>query len=445
VQRVSELATRSISAQRPFRAGEIALLFLPLFTVSLGYGAVLPILPLLMDRLHAPGAGDASALHAGLLTAVYVAAFMIAAPLWGKTSDRRGPRAVLLLGLLGYAAATLWFGFADSLASGYLARFTAGLFAAAVLPATSAAIVRRYRGEQQLRLLAWVNAALVLGFLAGPVLTAWAHEAVMTWQAPQRSAFHAVVVPIGMTSLLALAAMIGVAWGGRERMPHEALSETPGGAKPRPQAMRMLLALSALAALGLGVFEVGLSLQNQQRWRWSLRDLGVLFAICSLVMLTIQLGLFVRLRRMLKPEVLIIGGFVAMAIGFVLLTRVSDFGTAALVVALIALGSALLGPTLSLAMADEAKAGLGAAIGWQNAAGNLGQALGSAAAGLLFSAFSTRSFGIFGAVMFAVAIVGGAIARTRGGLLTVPAASLGVAIQTEPPPSLQRSRTEDRI
>jgi DHA1 family multidrug resistance protein-like MFS transporter len=191
-----------------------------------------------------------------------------------------------------------------------------------------------------------VSAALVLGFLAGPVLTGWVHEAVMAWQAPRRSSFHAVVVPIGMTSLLALLAMIGVAWGGRERMPLEASSEISGGRKPRPQAMRMLLALSGFAALGLGVFEVGLSLQNQQLWRWSLRDLGGLFAICSLVMLGIQLGLFVRLRRALHPEVLIIRG--------------------------------------------------------------------------------------------------GAIAHTRGGLLTVPAAANHVDIQAESLPGLQGSRREDR-
>ena len=38
---------------RPLTAGEVALLFLPLFTVSLGYGAVLPILPSVLERAHA--------------------------------------------------------------------------------------------------------------------------------------------------------------------------------------------------------------------------------------------------------------------------------------------------------------------------------------------------------------------------------------------------------
>jgi predicted MFS family arabinose efflux permease len=107
-----------------------------------------------------------------------------------------------------------------------------------------------------------------------------------------------------------------------------------------------------------------------------------------------------------------------MAAGFALLAGTSVYGVVMGLVALIALGSGVLLPTLSVATADQAGAVVGTAIGYQNAAGNLGQAVGSAAVGLLFSAWPVISFGIVALVMFATALAGWRIARVRGALLS---------------------------
>ncbi len=128
---------------RTMRPGETVLLLMPLFSVALGYGAILPVLPGLLERLHGDSEVDALPLHAGLLTGIYVGAFVIAAPLWGRVTDRRGPLGVLLAGLVGFAAATLWLGAASTLFSAYVSRFVAGAFAAGLLPATAASIVCR--------------------------------------------------------------------------------------------------------------------------------------------------------------------------------------------------------------------------------------------------------------------------------------------------------------
>lgn len=93
-----EPAPTEAGVHRPLTAGELVVLFSPLFTVALGYGAALPILPNILERVHWAGAQGATALHAGLLTGIYVGAFVITAPLWGKETDLRGPRAVLLVG-----------------------------------------------------------------------------------------------------------------------------------------------------------------------------------------------------------------------------------------------------------------------------------------------------------------------------------------------------------
>jgi MFS family permease len=411
-----------LSVDRPLTAGEIVLVFLPLFVVALGYGAVLPILPSVLERVHASGVAAGGAMHAGLFSAIYIGAFVIAAPVWGKVTDAQGPRAVLMIGLLGYAAATVWFGFADSLAVAYTTRFVAGVFAAGLLPATSALIVARCRGEVRSRHLAWVNTASIAGFLVGPALTGWLHDFIaadrVTWSNP----LHATAVPIWTTGTIALASALGIALGvGRSRNP----TDNTGAMdmplmQPDRHAKQRILLFSALGAFGVGAFEVGLSLQSQQSWRWSASALAWLFAICSLVMLVIQLALFARLRRRVGLSGLVVSGFAAMAAGFTLLAGTSTYGLVALLVTVIALGSGVLLPTLSLAMADQAGgATVGAAIGYQNAAANLGQAAGSAAVGFLFNVLPVASFAIVAALMLAATVAAWRIARVPGRLLGV--------------------------
>ena len=84
-------------------AATMAALMLAVFTVSVGFGVVLPLLPDLIERLLGAGVEAAQvSRHTGLLTAVYTLSLFLFAPLWGRLSDRRGPRDVLLVGLLGF-------------------------------------------------------------------------------------------------------------------------------------------------------------------------------------------------------------------------------------------------------------------------------------------------------------------------------------------------------
>lgn len=414
---MAEPGTPEAAGPRPFKAGEVALWYLPLFTVALGYGAVLPVLPSVLERLHGAAGDAALPLHAGLLTGIYIGAFVIAAPLWGKLTDRRGPRGVLLIGLLGYAAATAWFGFVSSLAVAYVARFVAGAFAAGLLPATSALITARCRGEERARHLGWVSAASIVGFLVGPALTGGIHS-LLASPGVNPSALHVTAVPIWTTGVIALASAFGVMWSvATPARAAPADDPAPVSAPPAPRAKQGIWVLSALGAFGIGSFEVGLSLQSQQSWRWSPEDLAGLFVVCSVVMLVIQFAAFAPLRRHVRAETVIVGGFAIMATGFAFLATTSVYGVVMALVALIALGSGVLLPTLSVATADRAGAAVGAAIGYQNAASNLGQAAGSAAAGALFTALPSVSFGAVAALMFATALVAWRIVRARRDLL----------------------------
>ena len=118
----------------------MAALMLAVFTVSVGFGVVLPLLPYLIERLQGASVEVAQvSRHTGLLTAVYTLALFLFAPVWGRLSDRRGPRSVLLAGLLGLGATMLVFSFVENIATVYAERFLSGMFAAAVTPVAAAA------------------------------------------------------------------------------------------------------------------------------------------------------------------------------------------------------------------------------------------------------------------------------------------------------------------
>ena len=119
----------------------MAELMLSVFTVSMGYGIILPLLPNVIEGLlGAGGDGPQVSRATGLLTALYTLALFLFAPMWGCLSDRYGRRPVLLIGLIGFGATMLIFAFIETLAAVYAERFLSGLFAAAVTPVALAAI-----------------------------------------------------------------------------------------------------------------------------------------------------------------------------------------------------------------------------------------------------------------------------------------------------------------
>ena len=87
-------------------------LYFCIFTVMIGYGATLTVLPFSIERM-ALGLGASSAeasFQVGIITGVFALTQFFFAPLWGRFSDRWGRRPPFLIGLSGYALAMLLFG-----------------------------------------------------------------------------------------------------------------------------------------------------------------------------------------------------------------------------------------------------------------------------------------------------------------------------------------------
>src|SRR3954470_14798234 len=132
-----------------------------------GFGIVLPLLPLYASRFHASPA------TVGALFASFSVAQLVLAPVWGRVSDRIGRKPVLVLSLFGTAAGTLLTGLAGSLALLFVGRIVDGVSGASVSVA-HAAVADVATPAERPRLFGLLGAAFGVGFVAGPAIGALA-------------------------------------------------------------------------------------------------------------------------------------------------------------------------------------------------------------------------------------------------------------------------------
>jgi MFS family permease len=145
------------------RAAAVPLLVLAVFLDLIGFGIVVPQLPLAAARF------DAHGVVAGLLVATDSLFSFFLAPVWGRLSDRVGRRPVILVGLAASAASYALFGLAPSLAVLFLSRVLSGGLGATVTVAQAflADVTPLDRRSQAMGL---VGAAFGVAFTIGPII-----------------------------------------------------------------------------------------------------------------------------------------------------------------------------------------------------------------------------------------------------------------------------------
>ena len=145
----------------------LLILFITVVIDLLGFGIIMPLLPLYVNRFG----GDEVA--AGWLTTGFSVMQFAFAPIWGRVSDMRGRRPLILLSLAGSALAFFLFGVAQHLWVLFVARIAAGILTAASLPTAQAYIADVTPPERRARGMALIGVAFGVGFACGPMLGGW--------------------------------------------------------------------------------------------------------------------------------------------------------------------------------------------------------------------------------------------------------------------------------
>jgi len=186
------------------RKSALLVVFLTVFIDLLGFGIVLPLLPIYAKEFTL----DSSGIVLGLLMASFSAMQFLFAPVWGRLSDHIGRRPVLLIGLTGSVIFYTLFGLATAWCSlfwMFISRIGAGV-AGATIPTAQAYIADVTTAENRARGMALIGAAFGLGFTFGPLLAATAlvtagDEGLSPWPGFTAAALSLIALTLAVSRL----------------------------------------------------------------------------------------------------------------------------------------------------------------------------------------------------------------------------------------------------
>jgi len=314
-------------------------LFLIVFIDLVGFGLVIPLLPFYAVRF------GGSPQQVTMLLAVYSLMSLLAAPLWGRLSDRIGRRPVLIASLLAGCLAYLWMGWASALWMLFAARALAGA-GAGNIAAAQAYIADMTKPEERARGMGMIGAAFGLGFIFGPALggmlagseAATADLATPAWVAAGLSALALAGVVVLLPESRTVAARRATA--ARSRL--AAILE----AWRRPVLARLML-IFFLAILAFSGMESTFALWAMRQFGWGPGQVGYVFAYVGVLSAVLQGGLIGRLSRQFGEERLLSCGLALIAVGLLLLPAAVRIWLLAPVLAALAIGMGLMQPSLS--------------------------------------------------------------------------------------------------
>lgn len=352
----------------------------------LGFGIVIPLLPLYAERF---GAGPATI---GMIFASYSLAQFVFAPLWGKLSDRVGRRPVLLVTIAGSALGNLILALAGSVPLLFLGRIVDGASGASVAVAR-ATVADTAEPSSRPRLMGLLGAAFGLGFVVGPTIGALA-------------ALGSPSLPFLVAALISLANLV-VAWF---RVPETRTVGRPEGTAaglrslPRP-AVRLVV-LTFVGVTAFAAFEATFALLGAERLAMTESTVALVFAGVGMVLVVTQAVLVGRLAPRIGEAGSIRLGLLLNAGGFALLAAASSWPALLFGLTALALGQGMLTPTLSSAVAGASIERSGAALGVQQSAGGLARVIGPLVGGSLFALATPLPYAVSGAMsVVALALV----------------------------------------
>lgn len=342
----------------------LLIIFLTVFIDLVGFGIVMPLLPLYAKRFGT----DAHGWEVGLLMASFSAMQFLFSPLWGRLSDRIGRRPVLLVGLAGSVVFYALFGVAttmESLTLLFVARIGAGI-AGATISTAQAYIADVTTLEKRAKGMALIGAAFGLGFTLGPLFAYFGLPAVETpdmalspWPGYSAAILSGVAFVLAMFKLPE-SHQPGAASAATHRKVLDVSSLREALATP---SLGLLLAAWFLCVFSFANFESTLSLLMKQQNQMSIKSICLVFAFIGLVLSVVQGGLVRRLSGKVAEAKLAFAGAATEVVGFFLLiqcTRDYSLGLALTSLAVIVSGFAFMTPSVNSLISrrsDPAKQG----------------------------------------------------------------------------------------
>ena len=375
-----------------FFLSPLGIVFTTVVIDLIGFGIVLPILPLWAENF------GASPVQIGLITASYAVMQLIFAPVWGRLSDRYGRRPVILISLAGSALSALAIGLAGTLVVLFVARAVQGI-AGASYAAAQAYVADVTSPAERAKGMGMIGAAFGLGFVLGPAIGA------LFSAVDDRLPFYVAAALAALNLLIAY-----------RRLPE---SRRPGAAEapvPRMALVRRALSsrdlaplvwISFVATFAFVGMESTFALFGEWRFDYDVTQMGLLFVYIGVMAVFSQGYLVGRVVTRWGERPVMIGGLVGTALGLLGVAAADDLWLLLAALAVLAVASGLVFSTttalISLAAGDHEQ---GMILGLSASVGGAARIAGPLVATLLFQHVGIAVPLVLGAALFALCAAG---------------------------------------
>lgn len=368
-------------------------IFLTTFVDMLGYTLLIPLLPGIAKHY---GAHD---WEVGMLLSIPAACATVAAPIWGKTSDKSGRKPIILLAQAFTLAGYIILAIAHSLFWIFISRIISGIGAGS-LGAAESYIADVTDEKQRERAYAYYGAVFGSAFIVGPVAAGFLQHYGL--QFPFFVAAGLEILNIGLTFWL-------LPWRTRKQRQETSFKSSIEAAWRRPVRLVLIRQFLFIFAVVYLLADFALYLDHAlhetvQRASWLLAGAGVIGGITMLAVVT---PLSKKIGDRLVGQI----GFLLLFAAYALIYFVQSLTWFFPVLILWAAGAAMAEPTLMTLLAKRApKEERGAVMGMSDSVNSVALIL-APAIGTAIVGESARLIGVLPALAVAGAF---ALGRYRG-------------------------------
>jgi multidrug resistance protein len=381
-----------------FLLSPLGIVFTTVVIDLVGFGIVLPILPLWAETF------GASPVQIGLITASYAVMQLLFAPVWGRLSDRYGRRPIILVSLAGSAVAALTIGLAGTLVVLFVARVLQGI-AGASYAAAQAYVADVTTPEERAKGMGLIGAAFGLGFVLGPAIGA------LFSAVDERLPFFVAAGLAAVNWLIAYRRLPESLRPGAREAPAPRLGLVRRALSSRDLAP--LVWLSFIATFAFVGMESTFALFGERRFDYDMVEMGLLFAYIGVLAVFSQGYLVGRVVPRWGEVRVMIGGLAGTAAGLVIVAVAHDLWVLLVGLALLAVPSGLVfSTTTALISLSAGEREQGAVLGLTAAIGGAARIAGPLVATMLFQHAGIAVPLLVGAALFAIAAAGAVRVRS---------------------------------
>ncbi|MFN4299528.1 MAG: MFS transporter [Thermaurantimonas sp.] len=364
--------------------GALTVLFITVFLDLMGFGLIIPILPIFAKELGANG------LVIGVVASSYSFMQFMFSGFWGSLSDRIGRRPVILISIVIMVVAYIVFANAGSIAVLLISRLLSGL-GAANLSAAQAFISDVSTPDKKAKNFGLIGAAFGLGFIVGPPLGGWLKDSFgIEWVGYTAAIFSVAnfllayfILPESLLTKNSTSSLWQNPFGNMVKV-------------LRQSAVNQFFIINIIFITAFSMMQITAAILWHEKFRLSDAEVGYTFAFIGALAVVIQGSLLGKFTARFSEKSLLATGNLLMAVGLLAMPYIPVewfVPLELLALALIGFGNAFINPMLSSLLSTEVSAlQQGFYLGILQSSGSLARLIGPVIGGSLYDVHYTMPY-----------------------------------------------------